>query len=78
MTDTSAGYRAIAGDVYHTHPNCPVGRRIPAEWRRDGSAGLPLCPACRARAEAIVRPAPPPPSEPAADSRTFRPSSGMS
>jgi hypothetical protein len=49
MTDPSDCYRALAGEVYHTHLRCPTGRLIPAEWRRDGSGGLPLCPACRAR-----------------------------
>jgi hypothetical protein len=78
MTDPVC-YRAIAGDVYHTHDNCPVGRQIPVEWRRDGSAGLPLCPACRARSAALARLAPSgPPSEPAAESRASRRSTGMS
>jgi hypothetical protein len=55
MTDPGSSYRAIAGDVYHTHAHCPIGRQIPSEWRREGSASLPLCPACRARADAERR-----------------------
>jgi hypothetical protein len=50
--DLDVVYRAIAGDVYHTDPHCPVGRRIPPEWRVDDRGGLPVCPACRARHEA--------------------------
>jgi hypothetical protein len=63
MTDPSDCYRALAGDVYHIHLNCPVGRLIPDEWRRSGSGGLPLCPACRAREAAARRLDPPPPAD---------------
>lgn len=62
MTDSTDCYRAVAGDVYHLHLTCPVGRLIPAEWRHEGTGGLPLCPACRARtaAAASVEPSAPP------------------
>jgi hypothetical protein len=66
MTDPSDCYRALAGEVYHTHLQCPTGRLIPAEWRREGSGGLPLCPACRARTAAAAPLAPPTPAERAA------------
>ena len=52
MDDLDLVYRAIAGDVYHTDARCPVGRCIPPEWRVTDSGGLPICPACRARADA--------------------------
>jgi len=53
--DLKVAYRSIAGDVYHTDPLCPVGRLIPPEWRVPGPGELPLCRACRARAEAKLR-----------------------
>ena len=55
MYDLKVAYRSIAGDVYHTDPLCPVGRLIPPEWRVPGPGELPLCRACRARAEAKLR-----------------------
>jgi hypothetical protein len=55
MIDAPHSYRAVAGDVYHTLALCPSGRQIPEEWRREGTGGLPLCPACRARSTAESR-----------------------
>jgi hypothetical protein len=39
--------------VYHALPHCPVGRRIPAELRRNGRGDqVEICPACEARLNA--------------------------
>ena len=61
--DFSQGYHSRADTVYHTDPNCPIGRRIPREWLVAGTGPLALCPTCRMRADAhpaggtYVRPA---------------------
>jgi hypothetical protein len=41
--------------VYHVVGDCPLGRRIPAELRRDGTGGRSVCPACEVRLEARGR-----------------------
>jgi hypothetical protein len=48
-------YYAILETVYHLVSDCPLGRRIPPELRRDGVGGRTLCPACEARQEARRR-----------------------
>ena len=52
MDDLDIVYRSVVGDVYHTDPGCPSGRRIPPEWRVADAGELPVCPSCRARREA--------------------------
>jgi hypothetical protein len=45
-------YYSVLGGVHHIQEDCPRGRLIPDDFRRKGSGGLPLCPACRQRVEA--------------------------
>jgi hypothetical protein len=45
-------YYSVLGGVHHTQEDCPRGRLIPDDFRRKGTGGLPLCPACRERVEA--------------------------
>jgi hypothetical protein len=45
-------YHSVLGGVHHTQEDCPRGRLIPGDFKRKGSGGLPLCPACRDRVEA--------------------------
>lgn len=45
-------YYSEIESVYHTLLNCPLGRRIPAELRRQGQGDRPLCSACEARLDA--------------------------
>jgi hypothetical protein len=33
-------------DVYHDHSDCPTGRRIEPQNRRQGTAGRPRCEDC--------------------------------
>ena len=50
--EDSQRYHSVLGEVYHIMEDCPRGRLIPGDFRRQGSGGLPLCPACRDRVEA--------------------------
>jgi hypothetical protein len=45
-------YYSVLGGVHHTEKDCPRGRLIPDDFRRAGTGGLSLCPACRERIEA--------------------------
>jgi hypothetical protein len=48
------GYYVEFEDVYHTEEQCPAGRLIPVELRREGSwTGRTWCLSCRAREEAV-------------------------
>jgi len=42
-------YYSVLGGVHHTQDDCPSGRLIPEDFKRKGSGGLPLCPACHDR-----------------------------
>ncbi|HEY7637998.1 MAG TPA: hypothetical protein VH763_20810 [Gemmatimonadales bacterium] len=48
-------YYSVLGGVHHILEDCPRGRLIPDDFKREGSGGLPLCPACRERVEAGQR-----------------------
>lgn len=43
---TSTEEKPKQRDVYHDHADCPDGRRIRAENRRNGTAGRPRCDEC--------------------------------
>lgn len=34
-------------DVHHNQDDCPAGRRIKREHRKEGTAGRPLCKDCK-------------------------------
>jgi hypothetical protein len=51
-SEDNGRYYSVLGGVHHTLEDCPRGRLIPDDFRRKGSGGLPLCPACRERVEA--------------------------
>lgn len=34
-------------DVHHDHDNCPSGQQIPAQNKRPGTNGYPLCKHCK-------------------------------
>jgi hypothetical protein len=49
-------YYSEIESVYHTLPECPIGRRTPPELRRSGTGGrIILCPACEVRVQARRR-----------------------
>ena len=51
-SEDNGRYHSVLGEVHHTQEDCPWGRLIPDDFRRKGSGGLPLCPACLERVQA--------------------------